>query len=128
MGQANPVSNIEPFDPAKSHRERPIDLVHLARQTMGDRGLECEILKLFDRQMRQYVERIRNTHDRAALAMEMHTLKGSAFGVGAEAIGKLAQTGEREIARHGGVSPELLGDLETAIAEANAYIADILAE
>ena len=38
--------------------DRPIDLVHLARQTFGERDLESELLRLFDRQSRQIVERL----------------------------------------------------------------------
>ncbi len=36
-------------------KESPIDLVHLARQTMGDRRLELEILQTFARQARKVV-------------------------------------------------------------------------
>src|SRR5437588_4718950 len=38
--------------------ERPIDLVHLARMTLGDRGLEREVLQLFDRQATMLVARM----------------------------------------------------------------------
>ena len=31
---------------------RPIDLVHLAKQTMGDKTLEIEVLQMFARQAR----------------------------------------------------------------------------
>ena len=36
--------------PSRASLERPIDLVHLSRMTLGDRGLEREVLALFDRQ------------------------------------------------------------------------------
>ncbi len=32
--------------------DRPIDLVHLAKQTMGDKALEIEVLQMFARQAR----------------------------------------------------------------------------
>jgi hypothetical protein len=62
--------------------ERPIDLVHLARTTLGDRGLEREVLHLFDRQADQLVSRMRAAGP-AGLAPLAHTLKGSATGIGA---------------------------------------------
>ena len=37
---------------------RPIDLVHLSKQTFGERDLESELLRLFDRQSRQIVDRL----------------------------------------------------------------------
>ena len=38
--------------------ERPIDLVHLARMTLGERSLEREVLELFDRQATLLLERM----------------------------------------------------------------------
>ena len=38
--------------------ERPLDLVYLARQTAGDRGLEVELLGLFDRQAASIAEKL----------------------------------------------------------------------
>jgi HPt (histidine-containing phosphotransfer) domain-containing protein len=67
----------------KASFERPIDLVHLTRQTLGNRSLEREILALFVRQSRQIIERLRRSgcpRERGDLA---HTLKGSARAVGA---------------------------------------------
>ena len=31
---------------------RPIDFIHLAQQTMGDKSLEIEVLQIFARQVR----------------------------------------------------------------------------
>jgi HPt (histidine-containing phosphotransfer) domain-containing protein len=61
---------------------RPIDLAHLARQTMGDRALEQEVLGLFVRQALAARPRLAaaNADERRRLA---HTLKGSARSVGA---------------------------------------------
>jgi len=39
-------------------RERPIDLVHLAKQTMGDKVLEIEVLQMFARQARNCLQEI----------------------------------------------------------------------
>ena len=39
--------------------ERPIDLEHLSRMTLGDRSLEREVLQLFDRQADMLMTRMR---------------------------------------------------------------------
>ncbi|RUM97970.1 Hpt domain-containing protein [Pseudaminobacter arsenicus] len=64
---------------------RPIDLAHLARQTMGDRALEQEVLALFVQQAVQVRDQIEEAsmNERVRLA---HGLKGSARGIGAFAI------------------------------------------
>lgn len=69
---------------------RPIDLVHLTRQTLGDRALEQEVLGMFLHQLGTIREGIGFTdvEERRALA---HTLKGAAAGVGAFAIADCAE-------------------------------------
>lgn len=69
---------------------RPIDLVHLARQTMGDKVLELEVLQMFARAARESIKDLARSEGdvRAAVA---HRLKGSAQSVGATAVGKAAQ-------------------------------------
>jgi HPt (histidine-containing phosphotransfer) domain-containing protein len=68
---------------------RPIDLVHLARQTMGDKMLELEVLQMFARQARESMKELATTdgEERSAVA---HRLKGSAQSVGATAVAKAA--------------------------------------
>lgn len=68
---------------------RPIDLVHLARQTMGDKGLELEVLQMFARQSRQSMKDLAMTEGDARAAVA-HRLKGSAQSVGATAVSKAA--------------------------------------
>lgn len=113
-------------DPNGSRR-RPIDLAHLARQTMGDRGLEIEILKMFDVQIRAQMAKLQGTSDSAERAMLLHTMKGSAFGVGARSVGQIALRAERQMRETGVVGGELIADLEIAVAEASVYIGEILA-
>lgn len=76
-------------DVSGPRRSRPVDLAHLARQTMGDRSLEQEVLALFAQQALSVRDRIvdANIKDRLLLA---HGLKGSARGVGAFAIADCA--------------------------------------
>ena len=68
---------------------RPIDLVHLARQTGGDKMLETEVLALFARQAREAVAQIGQLQGkpRAELA---HRIAGAAKGVGAFDVARCA--------------------------------------
>ena len=71
-----------------------IDHAHLARMTFGDRGLERELLELFDRQAAILLARMR-TADAASVAALAHTLKGSALGVGASLVAQAAAAVEQ---------------------------------
>lgn len=73
----------------------PVDLVHLERQTMGDRQLQSEVLSLLAEQARSTSLRAGSASpkDRAAMA---HGLKGAARGVGAFALADCADALERE--------------------------------
>jgi hypothetical protein len=75
------------FGPSKSN---PIDLVHLAHQTMGDRMLELEVLKIFARQARQCMMDL-STADRDGIIAVAHRLKGAAQAVGAFPVSKVAE-------------------------------------
>ena len=63
-------------------RERSIDLVHLAKQTMGDKVLEVEVLQMFARQARSCLQEI-GSGDRKRIEAASHKLKGAAGAVGA---------------------------------------------
>src|ERR1700719_2584527 len=83
--------------------ERPIDLVHLARMTLGDRGLEREVLQLFDRQATVLVSRMRASPPGSVTSVA-HTLKGSARGVGAWRVAAAAEAVEVAAAGDGDLS------------------------
>ena len=74
---------------ARRAGKRPLDLDHLARQTMGDRALEQEVLAMFSRQIGTIRDTIgaADEKERARLA---HALKGSARAVGAFALADCA--------------------------------------
>lgn len=74
---------------------RPIDFEHLARQTMGDKALELEVLQMFARQARESMKELAGTEG-AARAAVAHRLKGSARAVGANAIAAAAGTLEEK--------------------------------
>lgn len=74
---------------------RPVDLVHLARQTGGDKALETEVLALFARQARQAVCQMASL-DKAARARLAHTILGSARGIGAFEVARWAEELEQK--------------------------------
>ena len=73
----------EPIGAGRRPCGAPIDLVHLTRQSFGDASLEQEILRLFAAQTRFHVERLRTAASKMDRDMAIHTLLGSARGVGA---------------------------------------------
>ncbi len=100
-------------------RSRPIDLMHLASQTMGDRALEQEVLCLFVQQSLQVRDRIA-TAEAADCRLLAHSLKGAARGVGAFSIadcaGSIEENPDDKLARR---------KLSRLIDEARDYIAAI---
>lgn len=97
-------------------RSRPVDLVHLARQTMGDRSLEQEVLGMFAQQVAMMAQRMRSADltERQRLA---HTLKGSARSVGAFVLADCAAALEDEPD-----SPAAMAGLMDRIAEVHEFI------
>ncbi len=103
-----------------------IDLAHLARMTLGERGLEAEVLALFDRQAAVLLARMGDSTP-AAMAAFAHTLKGSARGIGAWRVAQAADAVEMKA--HGSSAAETAAAvvrLAAAVAEAKAVIADRL--
>ena len=68
---------------------RPIDLVHLATQTMGDKLLEIEVLQMFARQTRQLMKDLSSDSADVRLATA-HRLRGAALAVGAFGVAEAA--------------------------------------
>ncbi|RWM07129.1 Hpt domain-containing protein [Mesorhizobium sp.] len=74
---------------------RPVDLAHLARQTMDDRALEQEVLALFVQQALSVRDKILDADARERVLLA-HSLKGSARGIGAFAVAECAATIEKQ--------------------------------
>jgi HPt (histidine-containing phosphotransfer) domain-containing protein len=70
-------------------RGRPIDMAHLACQTMGDRALEQEVISLFLQQAGHLGEKIAHAAPDECGQLA-HRLIGSARGVGAFAVADCA--------------------------------------
>lgn len=69
---------------------RPVDLVHLARQTGGDRHLEEEVLQLFLKQAAALGRQVEEAPDHETLLKAAHNIKGAARAVGAFEVAELA--------------------------------------
>lgn len=110
----------------KAASGRPIDLVHLSRQSLGDPGLEEEILRTFDQLVQTYVARIREVGKSDTVLFNLHCLKGAAAGVGANSIAALARSAEDEVRGEGALSGESMADLGMAVEEVRTFIASLL--
>ena len=108
--------------PSLAPDDRPIDLVHLARMTLGERSLEREVLSLFDRQSTLLLARMRSAAPGGMLTLA-HTLKGSARGIGAWRVARAAEA--LEVADAAGIGAALAA-LDAATNEARALIAELL--
>ena len=105
--------------------ERPIDLVHLARMTLGERSLEREVLQLFDRQATILMERMQAAPLEGLPALA-HTLKGSARAVGAAGVARAAEAVELMDRAAAGDITRALAALAAATEEARRFIANLL--
>jgi HPt (histidine-containing phosphotransfer) domain-containing protein len=124
MGDGMQLASLRRDEPAPSLApdDRPIDLVHLARMTLGERSLEREVLSLFDRQSTLLLARMRSAAPAGILTLA-HTLKGSARGIGAWRVARAAEALEVADAANGGAA---LDALDAATNEARALIAELL--
>lgn len=107
--------------------ERPLDLVHLSKYTLGDRGLETELLGLFRAQAGIYIARL----ETAACAKEWrdaaHSLKGSARGLGAWALGDVAEEIERLGYDDAAARARAVERIRAAILVVNVFIDGLMA-
>jgi HPt (histidine-containing phosphotransfer) domain-containing protein len=105
----------------------PLDLVHLARQCLGDHELESELLQLFRLQAPALMARLSGSPPLPldAKAKIAHTLRGSALAVGAGRVAGAASRIE-ELASAGGdqssAEAHAIAALVSAVNEALAEI------
>ncbi len=101
----------------------PIDIQHLERMTLGDAGLEREVLAMFSAQAVSLIGRLATLpSDTSVLA---HTLKGSARAIGAFGVGDAAECLETAL-RNGDDPQPVLAELKDAVAQARTAIDFIL--
>ena len=106
---------------------RPVDLVHLAKQCLGDENLELEILRLFDTTLGTYFARLRLATSFDDLAINLHSIKGASAGVGAWGVADLAGALEKDLRGGRPLAPERVEDLGMAVEEVRDFIARMLA-
>ena len=99
---------------------RPIDLVHLARQTGGDKSLETEVLALFARQARQAVAQIGDLKKEARSELA-HKIAGAAKGVGASDVARCASKLENEPGNSAAVAA-----FTKAVIDADSFIVGLM--
>jgi hypothetical protein len=124
--QDRPLTEAE-AEPHFVFKDRPVDLAHLARYTMGNSVVEREVLELFRRQTRLYFDRLSRATSEDAWREAARVLKASARGVGAWQILQSAETAERLTLSSG---PALRADVLRALAhqieEAMQFIDSLL--
>lgn len=111
-----------PEEVVEAESSRPIDLDFLGRQTLGDPGLEQEVLRLFDEISHTYFERVETSTTVPDLVRNLHTLRGAAAGVGAFGLAELARVAETELREGVPVNPERIDDLNIAVQEVSEFI------
>ena len=92
-----------------------LDLELLARQTLGDRELEADLLELFELQPLRLWPVISGPGDATARSDAAHTLKGGAAAIGAREVMRIAGELEVALGRDGEVPAGLLSSLDQAL-------------
>src|SRR5215468_7922006 len=111
--------------PPLSPGEPAVDLAHLARMTFGEKGLEREVLELFEHQANMLLAHMAAEEPRMVGALA-HTLAGSASGIGAWRVAEAATALERAAEVPGtGALAGLIDHLGAAVAEVHATIREM---
>lgn len=110
----------------------PIDRAYLARFTLGNTALEHEVLQLFSDQLPIYLRSLTDAHTRKAWKEAAHTIKGSAFAVGAHRLARCAELAERLDVENAAALAEghrqrAMTTVTLAAEEARGFIARLLA-
>ena len=100
----------------------PIDMEHLAQQSLGDPGLQEEVLRLYARMSQVYLSRIEGSTSPETLLEHLHTMKSAAAGIGAWRVRDLARQAEEELRSGQPVNPERVEDIAMAVAECITFI------
>lgn len=80
----------------KAGNAKPVDLVHLSSQTMGDRDLEREVLGAFLAHADIYLDTWKTARNADARHRAAHSLKGAARGIGAWKLAEIAEKAEQK--------------------------------
>lgn len=116
-----------PLSDVPTRTLRPVDLVYLAKQCLGDEALEREVLRLFDTTLRDYYARLKMAASFDDLTLVLHSIKGAAGGVGAWAVADLAKAMEQEIRSGRPLTTERIDDLGLVVEDVRNFIARMVA-
>lgn len=128
MAQNTAIAGTATEPDLRAPSARPIDLVHLAKQCLGDENLELEVLRLFDTTIATYYARLRAAIAYDDLALNLHAVKGAAAGVGAWTVADMARGLEGELRSGRPLAPERIDDLGLAVEDVRSFIARMLAD
>jgi hypothetical protein len=98
-------------------QQRPIDLVHLATQTKGDKALEVEILQMFARQARGCLVALTGDRSKTEIKAAANRLRNAAIAVGALRVAAAADLIETK-----GSSADALASVASSVLEAEHFI------
>lgn len=117
----------EPVAEIRTRTVRPVDLVHLAKQCLGDEALEMEVLRLFDTTLKTYYARLQMAESFDDLALVLHSIKGAAGGVGAWTIADTAKAMEHEMRSGRPLTQERIADLGLVVEDVRNFIERMVA-
>lgn len=127
MAPGGTAIKAEPHSDIRTRTMRPVDLVHLAKQCLGDEALELEVLRLFDTTIRDYYGRLKMAASFDDLTLVLHSIKGAAGGVGAWAVADLSKAMEHEIRSGRPLTPERIDDLGLVVEDVRNFIGRMVA-
>ncbi|WP_417309600.1 Hpt domain-containing protein [Devosia sp.] len=119
--------SIRMHEQAMPQRGGPIDMVHLERQSLGDPGLQDEVLRLYSDMSLVYLERIETSTTVPDLLRNLHTLRSAAAGVGAATVRDLVAHAEGALRDGADVNPEWVDEIAEAVTECRDYISRLVA-
>ena len=127
MAPGGTAHKAELHSDIRTRTMRPVDLVHLAKQCLGDEALELEVLRLFDTTIRDYYGRLKDAASFDDLALVLHSIKGAAGGVGAWAVADLAKAMEHEMRSGRPLTQERIDDLGLVVEDVRSFIGRMVA-
>jgi len=126
MGMTVKLQPVPKAKPKYRPALRPIDMMHLAKQALGDPGLEIEILRMFDQRLAAAFSRLEASGTVAELLEHLATIRKACVGVGAWSLAEHAHVMETELRDGEPVNPERVDDIHMAVEEVRAFIAEQL--
>lgn len=128
MALLSAAVEVTPDVESQARSARPVDLVHLAKQCLGDEALEREVLRLFDATIADYYQRLTLATSFDDLTLVLHSIKGASGGVGAWAIAEQAKAMEHEMRSGRPLSQEKIDDLGIMVGDVRNFIARMVGQ